>query len=178
MRYLLIAAAILGALVLLILVIGWSLPVRHIATSEATVNTTAGPLYNLITDIEKYPEWRSSVDRTERLSDSAGKIRFREFGSNGTILFEVESAQPNQRVVTRIADKSLPFGGNWTYELIPRGDSTTLRITENGEVYNPLFRFVSRFVMGHTRTIDTYLQDVARHFDSNQPHVPAGVQQN
>ena len=97
MRYLLIAAAILGALVLLILVIGWSLPVRHTATSEVTVNTTAAPLYNLITDIEKYPEWRSSVDRTERLPDGAGKTRFREFGSNGTILFEVETAQPNQR---------------------------------------------------------------------------------
>ena len=171
MRYLLIAAAILGALVLLILVIGWSLPVRHTASSEMTINTTAGRLYNLITDIEKYPEWRSSVDRTERLADSAGKTRFREFGSNGTILFEVESAQPNQRVVTRIADKSLPFGGNWTYELVPRGESTTLRITENGEVYNPLFRFVSRFVMGHTRTIDTYLQDARKHFAS-----PAGAQ--
>jgi uncharacterized protein YndB with AHSA1/START domain len=166
MRYLLIAAAILGALVLLILIIGWSLPVRHTATSEVTINTTAGPLYNLITDIEHYPEWRSSVDRTERLADSAGKTRFREYGSNGTILFEVESAQPNQRVVTRIADRSLPFGGNWTYELIPRGDSTTLRITENGEVYNPVFRFVSRFVMGHARTIDTYLQDATRHFAS------------
>ncbi len=165
MRFLLIAAAILGALVLLVLVIGWSLPVKHTATSAVTVHTSAGPLYNLITDIEHYPEWRSSVERTERLPDSAGKTRFREYGSDGTILYEVESAKPDQRIVTRIADRSLPFGGSWTYELIPRGDSTTLRITENGEVYNPLFRFVSRFVMGHTRTIDTYLQDVRKHFD-------------
>lgn len=165
MRYLLIAAAILGALVLLVLVIGWSLPVRHTATSEATINTSAGPLYSLITDVEHYHEWRSSVDRSERLADSAGKTRFREFGSNGTILFEVESAQPDKRVVTRIADPSLPFGGSWTYELIPHGSSTTLRITENGEVYNPLFRFVSRFVMGYTRTMDTYLQDARKHFE-------------
>jgi uncharacterized protein YndB with AHSA1/START domain len=166
MRYLLIAAAILGALVLLIVVIGWSLPVKHTAASEVTINAAAGPLYDLITDVERYPQWRSSVERTERLSDSAGKTRFREVGSNGTILYEVEAAEPNRRIVTRIADRSLPFGGSWTYELIPRGSSTTLRITENGEVYNPLFRFVSRFVMGHTRTIDTYLQDVAKHFDS------------
>jgi uncharacterized protein YndB with AHSA1/START domain len=166
MRYLLIAAAIFGALVLLVVVIGWSLPVKHQATSEVTINASPGALYKLITDVGRYPEWRSSVKRTEQLPDSAGKTRFREVGSNGTILYEVESAQPNQRIVTRIADPSLPFRGSWTYELIPRGDSTTLRITENGEVYNPLFRFVSRFVMGHTRTIDTYLRDVTQHFDS------------
>ena len=173
MRYLLIAAAILGALVLLVLAIGWSLPVRHTAANEVTINTAAGSLYNLITDVERYPQWRSSVERTERLPDSAGKTRFREVGSNGTILYEMESAEPNRRVVARIADRSLPFGGSWTYELIPRGDPTTLRITENGEVYNPLFRFVSRFVMGHTRTIDTYLHDVAQHFDSaKDPNLP------
>ena len=47
-------------------------------------------------------------------------------------------------------------------ELIPRGDSTTLRITENGEVYNPVFRFVSRFVFGHSATIEKYLADVRK----------------
>jgi len=167
MRYLLIAAAILGALVLLIVVIGWSLPVKHQATSEVTINTAAGPLYNLITDVERYPQWRSSVERTERLPDSAGRTRFREIGSDGTILYEMETAEPNKRVVNRIADTSLQFGGSWTYDLIPRGDSTTLRITENGEVYNPIFRFVSRFVMGHTRTIKTYLHDVSKHFESS-----------
>jgi uncharacterized protein YndB with AHSA1/START domain len=173
MRYLLIAAAILGALVLLIVVIGWSLPVKHQATSEVTINTSPALLYKLITDVERYPDWRSSVKRTERLPDSAGRTRFREIGGDGTILYEVETAEPNRRIVTRIADRSLPFGGTWTYELIPRGDSTMLRITENGEVYNPLFRFVSRFVMGHTRTIDTYLRDVAQHFDSaKDPNLP------
>ena len=173
MRYLLIAAAILGALVLLVLAIGWSLPVKHTAASGVTINTAAGPIYDLITDVERYPQWRRSVERTERLPDNAGKTRFREVGSDGTILYEVESAEPNRRIVTRIADRSLPFGGSWTYELIPRGDSTTLRITENGEVYNPLFRFVSRFVMGHTRTIDRYLRDVAQHFDSaKDPNLP------
>ena len=166
MRYLLIAAAILGALVLLVVVIGWSLPVKHQATSEVTINTSPTALYKLITDVERYPTWRSSVKQTERLPDSAGRTRFREIGSDRPILYEMEGAEPNKRIVTRIVDRSLPFGGSWTYEMIPRGDSTTLRITENGEVYNPIFRFVSRFVMGHTRTIKTYLHDVAKQFHS------------
>jgi uncharacterized protein YndB with AHSA1/START domain len=173
-KYVLIAAAALGAIVLMLVVIGWSLPRDHHATSEATLRTSPQSVYRLITDVDRFPEWRSGLKSVERVPDSAGKNRFREVGGDGTILYEVESAVPNQRLVTRIADPSLPFGGSWTYELIPRGDSTTLRITEDGEVYNPIFRFVSRFVMGHTATIDRYLKDVRRYMDAtpreaNQP---------
>ena len=167
MRYLLISVAALGAVVLVVLLVGWSLPVKHRATSEAIFKTSPRTLYQLITDADRFPEWRSSVKRIERVPDSAGKKRFREVGSDGTILFEIDSALPDQRVVMRIADRSLPFGGSWTYELIPRGDSTTLRITEDGEVYNPIFRFVSRFVFGHTATIEKYLADVRKVVEKN-----------
>ncbi len=37
--------------------------------------------------------------------------------------------------------------------LSPMNGSTLLRITEEGEVYHPLFRFVSRFVIGQSRRI-------------------------
>jgi hypothetical protein len=63
--------------------------------------------------------------------------------------------------VNRIADPKLPFGGSWTYEVSAAGSGTELNITENGEVYNPLFRFVSRFIMGHTATIEKYQRDLA-----------------
>jgi uncharacterized protein YndB with AHSA1/START domain len=164
-KYLLIAVAVLVAITLVVVGIGWSLPRDHRATSEATLKTSPQSVYRLITEVDRFPEWRSGVERVERVPDSAGKTRFREVGSDGTILYEVENAVPNERLVTRIADPSLPFGGSWTYELIPRGDSTTLRITEDGKVYNPVFRFVSRFVMGHTATMDKYLTDVRRQIE-------------
>jgi hypothetical protein len=166
MRYLLIAAAVLGAVLLIVLAVGWSLPVKHRASSEGTFRSSPQSVYKLITDVDRFPEWRSSVKRVERVPDSAGKKRFREIGGDGTILYEIDSAVPDQRLVTRIADRSLPFGGSWTYELIPRGDSTTLRIIEDGEVYNPIFRFVSRFIFGHTATIEKYLADVLKATDT------------
>ncbi|MFL5556381.1 MAG: SRPBCC family protein, partial [Gemmatimonadaceae bacterium] len=132
------------------------------ATSEATYRATPEQIFKLITDVESFPQWRPSVKKVEALPTANGHGQFREIGKNGSILFEVDSIVQNQRVVTRIADRSLPFGGKWTYEIIPRGDSTSLRITEDGEVYNPLFRFVSRFIFGHTATIDEYLRDVGR----------------
>jgi hypothetical protein len=86
----------------------------------------------------------------------------------------VESEVPNKRLATRIADPSLPFGGKWTYAILPAGDSTTLRITEDGEVYNPVFRFVSRFIFGHSATIEEYLRDVGRRFGEDAPVIQDG----
>jgi len=40
-------------------------------------------------------------------------------------------------------------------------EGTLLTITEDDEVYNPIYRFVSRFIIGHTQTIDSYLNDLA-----------------
>jgi hypothetical protein len=34
---------------------------------------------------------------------------------------------------------------------------TLVTITERGEVYDPLFRFMSKFVFGHTSTMDSCL---------------------
>ena len=42
------------------------------------------------------------------------------------------------------------------------GEVTSLTVTEDGEVQNPLFRFVSRFIMGQTATIDQYLRALGR----------------
>ena len=121
-------------------------------------------MFAAINDPASFPSWRSKVKKVEILPDRNGHRVFRETGGDGDILLEVDSVVANQRLVTRIADPSLPFGGKWTYELLPDGDSTTIRITEDGEVYNPLFRFVSRFVIGHHSTIDQYLRDLAKKF--------------
>jgi hypothetical protein len=117
----------------------------------------------VITDVKAFPAWRPSVKTVEELPESEGKRQFRETGSDGSILYRVERSEADRQLVTRIADPSLPFGGTWTYDLIPEGERTLLRITEDGEVYNPVFRFVSRFIMGHTSTIDKYLEDLSSH---------------
>ncbi|HEY5062608.1 MAG TPA: winged helix DNA-binding protein [Gemmatimonadaceae bacterium] len=98
----------------------------------------------------------------DMLPNANGRTRYRETGKNGSILYEVERSTPDRELVGRIADQSLPFGGTWTFTLTPGDAGTTLSITEDGEVYNPLFRFVSRFVMGYDSTIDTYLRDIAK----------------
>ena len=160
-----IALYVVGGLVVLVLIviaIGYSLPKGHVATREVTVPASAEKVFALIGTPADYPKWRSDVDSVEVLAPEGGKERFRELGDNGPLLMRVDERVPNSRLVTVIADSTLPFGGKWTYELAPSGTGTTLRITEDGEVYNPVFRFMSRFVFGHAATLEKYLADAEK----------------
>ena len=90
------------------------------------------------------------------------------------VTYRVVESAPPRRLVTRIADQNLPYGGSWTYDLTPDGSGTHLTITEHGEVYNPIFRFVSRFIMGHTSMMDGVLRALGtRHGETVVPE-PAG----
>jgi hypothetical protein len=61
----------------------------------------------------------------------------------------------------------LPFGGRWEFDITPAGaDASRVTITERGWVSNPIFRFVSRYVMGHTASLEAYLRALGKQFGS------------
>jgi uncharacterized protein YndB with AHSA1/START domain len=157
MKLLLIVGGLVLALVVVVLVVGWLLPVKHKASRAATFAATPERVWQLITDIDSFPGWRGDVKAVTRLPDRDGHIVWVEEGRNGRMKMEVDRSEPPRRLVTRIADPDLPFGGTWTYLISPAPNGTTLTITEDGEVYNPIFRFMSRFVFGHEATMAAYL---------------------
>lgn len=163
MRIALFTIGGLLALVLIVVIIGYLLPVKHRAERERRYAVSASRLFAAIATHTDFPKWRSGLRNVEMLPADSGRVSFRETGSDGTITYVVEESQPDRRMVTRIADKSLPFGGRWTYDITSNEEGTTLRITEDGEVYNPIFRFMSRFVFGHHRSMDRYLDDLEKY---------------
>jgi len=81
------------------------------------------------------------------------------------ITYELVEEAPPRRLATRIAEPGLPFGGAWTFEITPAaGGGSDLRITEDGEIYNVIFRFMARFFFGYTASIEGYLRDLAVKF--------------
>lgn len=175
MKYALIVLGVLVALVLVVVGVGSMLPVGHRASRQVKLHQPPERVFAAINHPASFPTWRAEVKSVEILPDHNGHRVFRETGGDGTILYEVDSVIPNRVLVTRIADRSLPFGGKWTYELVPEGESTTLRITEDGEVYNPLFRFVSRFVIGYHATIDGYLRELSKKFGDDSAVIADGA---
>jgi hypothetical protein len=153
--------ALIVVLVLGVVVTGYLLPREHVATRERTFAVSPDALHSRIVTADQYPRWRTGVTRVEVLEPEGGKPKFREINGGDAITYVFDELS-ERRIVSRIADPSLPFGGTWTYELEPSGTGTLLRITERGDVRNPVFRFVSRFIMGHDATINAYMDDLAR----------------
>jgi hypothetical protein len=110
----------------------------------------------------------------ELLPVQDGRTVFREQRGGDAVTYRVELLEPPRRMVVRIADTGLPYGGTWTYDLAPNGSGTQLTITEAGEVYNPLFRFMSRFVFSQTASIDTYLRALGAKLGEPIEPEPAG----
>jgi len=165
MIWLLWILAVLVGLVVLIVVIGMLLPKNHTATVSQRIGASAEAVFATITNWNEFPAWRSGL-KSVAPRDDGGWI---ETSSHGVIPFVViESVNPS-RLVTRIADPKLPFGGTWTWVLTPDAAGCVVTITEDGEVFNPVFRFVSRFVLGYEGTMKTVLRDLQRKFEASDP---------
>jgi hypothetical protein len=156
----------LVAMIAAVWLIGSQLPVEHHASMSAEYEHPPEVVWAVISDFTASPTWRSAVDTVNRLPDRNGRPSWRETGSYGSMALELEEHLPPLRMVTRITDPDLPFGGRWTYELEPLARGSRLTITENGEIYNPAFRFLSRFVFGYTETMDRYLEDLATRLET------------
>jgi Polyketide cyclase / dehydrase and lipid transport len=156
------AAAALAAFILLVLIVGILLPREHRATRSATFNRPPTVVWQAITDVKAYPHWRADLRRVEVLPARDGKMSWREFSRRGAMTFEAVTTDEPRTFVTRIVDEDLPFAGSWTFTLDPAANGTILTIREDGIVKNPIFRFVGRFALGYSATIDAYHTALAR----------------
>jgi len=150
----------LAGLVALVFGVGALLPVGHSATVSRVVSADPETVWTAITDFEAMPTWRSEVDAIERRPDQGGLPSWTERSGAEDLSFETVEWRAPELFVSRIVGEGLPFGGTWRTELQASDSGTQITITEDGEVYSPVFRFVSRFVMGHDATMNQYLDDL------------------
>jgi len=158
-----ILAALAGLLIFLVggaAAAGAMLPEKHKTTRAARYRKRAADLFAIVAGPS---DWRPEVRKYELLPPANGRPRFRETSArDGAMIYEVVESRPPRRLVTRIADDSLAFGGSWTFELLGDAEYTELRITEDGEIHNVLYRFLARFVFGHATSIERYLKALGK----------------
>ena len=156
--FLRIAGVILG-LIVIMFIMGSTLPEQHTAKVTATFSSTPEAVWRVLNDFSTWPSWRSDLKEVRRTGDQ----RFTEINSDGDeVEYGVEESVPAQHMVTRIITPDLPYGGSWIYELSPAEGGCKLTITEKGEVYNPMFRFMSNYMFGHNATMETFLSDLRK----------------
>ena len=149
---------LLGVLILSMFIVGSTLPQEHTAITTQTFSSSREEVWTVLADFNRWPSWRSNLKEIRDGSNS-----FSEVSTDDEIIeYRIDDFSPPERLITRIITPDLPFGGTWTYELTPVDGGCSLAITENGEVYNPMFRFLSKYAFGHTATMDLYLQDLKK----------------
>lgn len=148
-----VAVAILVIVVAVAVSVGSSLPREHVATVRATFKASPDAVWAVISDPLAAGSWRKDLKKVERIPDINGHPAWKEESSSGTVTYELtESTAPVSRT-TRIADESLPFGGQWEHTIRAVGSGSELTITERGYVKPALFRFLARYIFGHTSTM-------------------------
>ncbi|HVZ40785.1 MAG TPA: SRPBCC family protein [Candidatus Kapabacteria bacterium] len=165
MHLVLIALGILVVMAGAVGIIGAMVPVEHSASRTALLHAAPDRVWSRLASIEAYPTWRKELAGVEMLPPHNGHPMWREKSRSNSILMEQDEALPNRRMVARIADTTLPFGGRWIFELRPEGSETRLTITEEGTVHNIFFRFMSRYVFGYTASMDQYLRSLGLSFN-------------
>lgn len=177
MRWVIRILGVLIAIIVLAVAVlagfGAMLPKEHVATRAARFREQPSEVWKAISTPGDFPKWRPDVRSVEMMPDASGHVVWVEHSGQGWSAQEIPyqmtefvppiGAMP-ARMVTRIASPNLPFGGTWTYELSAADGGTLLRITEHGEIRNVIFRFVSRYIMGQSKTIEDYLNALGRKF--------------
>lgn len=138
--------------------IGLLLDEKHTATRETVLAAAPQAVWASITDFSNAPSLRPGLSRVDVLPPVNGLPAWREVERSGkAISYAVTESQPPSRLVVRLIGDDQPFAGVWTYELTPAGSGTRLRLTENGEIYHPVFRFVFHLFLNQAATIEQYL---------------------
>jgi hypothetical protein len=130
---------VVGALVLLIAIvaaIGATLPRNHVASRTLRIRRSPDEIWAAVTQAMR----ASSVP------------------------VDIVENDPPRRLVTKVKETEKMFGGTWTVTAAAGEPGSTLTIVEDGWVANPIFRFMSRYVIGHHRTMDGILKTVAKSF--------------
>src|ERR1700683_2017687 len=164
MKWVLIVIVVLVAIVGLVAAIGAAIPEKHTASRSAHFHQKPDAIWQALTDYQAFPSWRKSVERVEAIPSGNSLPACKEIQKAGSIPLQTVSQNPPTELVVAIADPTLPWGGTWTTLITPETDGCLVRITEDGDVHNVMFRFVSRFILGYTAPIDTYLRDLGGKF--------------
>ncbi len=169
----LIVLAILVVLAAVVFVAGALVPRKHSATRSARFRQSPEAVFAAISDFASHPAWRKELTSVEILPPHDGHPMHREVSSFGPLTLETIELDPPRRMVGRIADEKLPFGGTWTYVVEPAQGGARLTITEDGEIKTAPFRFFARFVFGYTSTMEKYLVQLGAKFgETVKPEAP------
>ena len=164
-RLLIGIVVVIVVLILSVVIIGAMLPEEHHASRTLRTKQNAQTIWDTINDHGNEAKWRSDVESVVSLGEREGRPVWQENYKDGNkVTLMTTESKPPTRMVRELTDLEGPFSGRWEIDIKPLSDGSTITITEIGKVSNPFFRFVSKYIIGHTTFMERYLKGLAGKF--------------
>jgi hypothetical protein len=164
-RALIVVLGLIVALILVVLIGGLMLPEEHHASRTLGTKQSPQVIWDTINDHANETQWRADVANVVSLGERNGKPVWQENYKDGNkVTLMTTESKPPFRMVRELTDLEGPFSGRWEIDIAPTPDGSKVKITEIGKVSNPFFRFVSKYIIGHTTFMERYLNGLAGKF--------------
>ena len=165
MFWVLTTVGFLVGLVLIVLVIGTVLPRSQLGARTLILRQPPQAVWQVLTDFPGKPSWQPGVERFERIADRNGHEVWMEVHKSGArVVFETIESHPPHRLVRRVPGDYGPFRGLFVVEITPIEGGCRVSFTQEGEVPNPFYRFVIRFLLPFEGFLDADLKALAAKF--------------
>lgn len=163
-KALLVVGGVLVVVIRAVLVIGFLTPEEHQASRTLKTKQSPQVIWDVLNDHANEQKWRDDVASVTSVGERNGKQIWQENYKDGnTIQLATTESKPPTRMVREIAEEG-PFSGRWEIDITSTPEGSNVTITEIGKVSNPIFRFVSKYVIGHTSQMTKYLTNLAKRF--------------
>jgi Polyketide cyclase / dehydrase and lipid transport len=164
-----------GGLLLVVFILGSFLPRSHLSAASIKIGEPSRNVWRTLIDFPGWVSWSPGTRDMVRAKSADGREMWIVVTRTGKFPMEIMERRSPGYLVTRVSDPNLSHGETWTWVITPQGQYTTLTLTEKGEIYNPLQRFMTRYVWGyHSRQMD-YLSALADYFHDDAEPVIVGT---
>jgi Polyketide cyclase / dehydrase and lipid transport len=175
-RWLIGIVIVLVVLIGGVLVVGALLPEEHHASRTLRTKQSPQAIWDAINDHANEPKWRSDVESVASLGERNGKPVWQENYKDGNkVTLMTTESKPPTHMVRELTDLEGPFSGRWEIDIQSTPEGSNVTITEIGRVSNPFFRFVSKYVIGHTTFMERYLKGLAGKFGESGDQISRGL---
>ena len=147
---------------LIMVAVSKSVSEQYEVSSMAYYNCDIKKLWGLVTDFPNQSTWRTGIIKVEKISDMSGRNIWKEFNSNGQVMkIETSEYSPVRRLVRRLINENEDGEIIWIYDFAEVGEVSTLTVSEQGKLLNPILKLISKFNSSKTKVLNMYFQDIA-----------------
>ncbi len=161
LKIILIVVIIVVVIINIPVIGGLFLPKSHTVTKTIHLNYDIENVWVYITNVQQYPKWLHRVKKVEVVSTNPqGLTSWQEhYQYDKPTMFQIKESYPYSNLVIKTADLETPFTGKWIINLKEEENGTLLTITEQTEIYNPIYRSLA-YMRGQDSNLDEYVTNL------------------